>query len=90
MKMDLVGAALFHVNGQTDTHEDANIRVPQFRMRAKKMSVSENICKIIHVLGSCIVLDTVGQDRFLHNTVLRRVVMSASLFKWQEGTAVLR
>jgi hypothetical protein len=87
--MDPVGAALFHVDGQTVTHDDANIRVPQFRMRAKKMNVSENTCKIIHVLGSCIILDTVQQDGFLHNTVPHRVVMSASVFKWLEGTAVL-
>jgi hypothetical protein len=42
MKIRPVGAELFHVDGQTDRHEEANSRVSQFlRMRLESTKVRE-------------------------------------------------
>jgi hypothetical protein len=36
MKIRQLGAQLFHVDGQTDKHDEANSRFSQFRVRAPK------------------------------------------------------
>jgi predicted transglutaminase-like cysteine proteinase len=43
MKIRLVGAELFHTDGQTDRHVEANISFSQFCERAKKNCVTPRV-----------------------------------------------